>query len=89
MCVENSYVHISNLYSSPENVEPQGSKVLYWEANSFLAGQEIVRVLWNPKIHYRIDKSLPNVPDLSLQLQSTPRFLFNPYPANVENMVSF
>jgi hypothetical protein len=24
-----------------------------WEANQFSASQEIARILWNPKIHYR------------------------------------
>ena len=70
-------LHILRTYRRTyTNIFTPWSRVLLEKLTGFAANQEILRVLWNPKVHYRTHKRPPPVPILS-QLHPVPTTHFH------------
>ena len=53
-----TYIHPILTYLLTYSME----QFTFWEANQFSTSQEIPRILWKPKVHYRIHKCWPPAP---------------------------
>jgi hypothetical protein len=60
-CVVLSYVMLCYVFLLTYSMQHSPS----WEANWFAASREIPRILWNPKVYYRVHKCPPPVSILS------------------------
>jgi hypothetical protein len=64
------------------------NKIPSWETNSCSASQEIPRLLWNLKVHYRVHKNPSLVPILS-QMNPVHNLIFIYFKIHFHIVVSF
>jgi len=67
----NTALYIYDIYLLAYSMEQSPS----WEASRFISGQEIFRILWNPKVHYRIHMCPPPALSWASSIQSIPPHL--------------
>jgi len=59
------FINLNDTYLITYLLNYSMKQSLFWEANQFLASQEIPCILWNPNVHYRIHKLPLPIPLLS------------------------
>jgi hypothetical protein len=62
----------SKIVNSPVTFTYSMQHNRFWETNRFSASQNIPRILWNLKVHYRIHKFPPPFPTWASSVQSIP-----------------
>ena len=70
-CVQHSLTMCTKAFKNITYLLTPRSRVLLEKLIGFAANQEIPRIFWNPKVHYRTHKRPPPVPILS-QLHPVP-----------------
>ena len=73
LSLKNFHIHFSYSKNKIRQLTKSTQTSPSWEADRFSASQETLRILWNPKVHYRIHKSPPPALFWARSIHSIPR----------------